>query len=169
MERYRILQATFSVDDRETYIEHIRGIGEREQCSIICFDANRVAGLQHAETAIVRALRAVSSRCGIARSLEMEALLFASGSRQCAVGAEFGIHAGYNRAFVAIVPPRKGACIALSGLMEFVSEDWEGIDAAKKGALMEIFAITDAELEAVGEERIRALILERMALLEVNR
>jgi KEOPS complex subunit Cgi121 len=169
MEEYRILQAIFTADEIATFIDQIRGIGEYNQCSIICFNADRVAGLQHVEAALHRALRARSSRGRISRSLEMEALLYASGSRQCAVGAEFGVHVGYNRAFVAIVPPREAVFDALSGFMEIVCVDWDEIDAAKKRVLMDLFAITDAELNAAGEDQIRALILERMALLEVNR
>ncbi|MDD1676691.1 MAG: KEOPS complex subunit Cgi121 [Methanomicrobiales archaeon] len=169
MVEYRILQATFTVDDIGTFIDQIRGIGLYNQCSIICFNADRVAGLDHVEAALVRALRARSSRERISRSLEMEALLYASGSRQCAVGAEFGVHAGYNRAFVAIVPQQEEAYDALSGCMEIVCADWDAIDAVKKKVLMDLFGITDAEIEAAGEDQIRALILERMALLEVNR
>jgi KEOPS complex subunit Cgi121 len=128
-----------------------------------------MAGLQHAEAALLRALRAVSRGSRVARSLEMEALLYASASRQCAVGAGFGIQEGCNRAFVAIVPPKEEARRALSRIMGFVHEDWEGIDPGKKRVLMDLFAITDRELEAAGEGRIRALVLERVALLEVNK
>ena len=169
MEQYRILQAEFIINDLGAFIETIRRIGERERCSIICFDADRIAGMQHAEAALVRALRAQSSRCGIARSLEMEALLYASASRQCVIGAGFGVHAGFNRAFVAVVPPREGACAALCDIMKFVCVNWEEIDPAKKKVLMDLFAITGAELSATGENQLRALILERIALLEVNR
>ena len=169
MEEYQIVQATFTVRDLGAFIDQIRGIGACNRCAIICFDADRVAGLRHVQIALGRALRATSSRSGIARSLEMEALLFASGSRQCAVGAAFGVHTGFNRAFVAIIPPQEEACTALTGCMDIVCADWEEINPVKRKVLMDLFTITEAELQAAGEDQIRALVLERLALLEVNR
>jgi KEOPS complex subunit Cgi121 len=169
MDRCTILQARFTVGDREAFIEQIRRTAERGKCAIICFNADRTAGLGHVEAALARAIRAHATGTGIARSLEMEALLCAAGSRQCAVGAQFGVHAGCNRAFVALVPFQENVRAELARWMDFVCEDWEGIDAAKRRALMDLFGITDAELEAAGEDRIRALVLERIALLEVNR
>jgi KEOPS complex subunit Cgi121 len=169
MERYTILQARFTVHDRDAFIEQIRRTAEREDCAIICVNADRTAGLPHVQAALARAIRAHATGTGIARSLEMEALLNVAGSRQCAIGAEFGVRAGCNRAFVALVPFREDARVALAAWMDFVCEDWEGIDAVKQRILMDLFGITDAELDAAGEDQVRALVLERIALREVSR
>ena len=42
----------------------------------------------------------------ISNSFEMEALLFAAGSRQCLVAALFGIQEGENRIFVCSYPAK---------------------------------------------------------------
>jgi KEOPS complex subunit Cgi121 len=50
-----------------------------------------------------------------------------------------------------------------------VDEDWEDIDSEKAGRLIELFCITPAELHASGPHRLKELVLERVALLEVYR
>ena len=128
-----------------------------------------MAGRAHAEAATMRALRAVRARTAISASLEMEALLYASGSRQCSIAERFGIHEGENRAYVCLCPPADGAFQDLSPFMEFVDEDWEILSKEKRERLSEAFGITPAELMASGTDRFRELVLERVALLEVYR
>jgi len=99
----------------------------------------------------------------------MEALLSAAGNRQCSVAERFGLHEGLNRAYVCLCPPVAGAFRNLAALMEFVDEDWEAIPEEKAERLREAFGITPGELEIAGAGRLRDLVLERVALLEVYR
>jgi KEOPS complex subunit Cgi121 len=99
----------------------------------------------------------------------MEALLYASGNRQCSAAERFGIHEGENRAYVCLCPPIEAALRDLSGIMEFVDEDWETLPGEKQVRLAEAFGITPGELAATGPGRLRDLVLERVALLEVYR
>jgi KEOPS complex subunit Cgi121 len=99
----------------------------------------------------------------------MEALLYASGTRQCSTAERFGIHDGENRAYVCLCPPADAAARDLCTLMEFVDEDWETLSDQKKERLGEAFGITAGELAATGPGRFRDLVLERVALLEVYR
>jgi len=48
-------------------------------------------------------------------------------------------------------------------------EDWEGIPPEKRKYLMSLFAITEEEIALCGEERLEDLVIERVALLEINR
>lgn len=99
----------------------------------------------------------------------MEALLFAAGSRQCSVAALFGIHEGENKMFVCLYPVKEDVWKALSYYMHFVTETWDDWSTHKITRLMSLFNITQSEIESVGKERIKDLILERIALLEVYR
>jgi KEOPS complex subunit Cgi121 len=100
----------------------------------------------------------------------MEALLFAAGSRQCNIAASFGIHEGENRVYICCFPARKGVWTALEPLFRFVRESWDTIDPPKERQLMGTFAISPEEIAAAGgSERIVALVLERVALLQVLR
>jgi tRNA threonylcarbamoyladenosine modification (KEOPS) complex Cgi121 subunit len=53
--------------------------------------------------------------------------------------------------------------------MSFVNEMWDEITPEKEERLKKNFGITREELALVGRVRIIDLVLERIALLEVNR
>ena len=169
MEAFLIRQAVFEANDPARFLDGIRRVGERCRTRIICLDADRLAGRAHAEAAVRGALRSVAGGNPIANTLEMEALLYAAGSRQCSVATQFGIHAGTNRSYVLLAPPVEAAWEALAGCMEFVEQDWDRLTGEKRRWLSEAFAITEEELAAVGRERFRDLVLERVALLSVSR
>jgi KEOPS complex subunit Cgi121 len=165
-----IRTAVFQVAGCARFLQELRGIASARGTRIVCFNADLMAGRAHAEAALGRALRAVRAGTAISSSLEMEALLFASGNRQCAVAERFGIHEGENRAWVCLCPPSEAAVGDLAAVMEFVEEDWESIPVEKAGRLREAFGITPAELAAAGgADRLGDLVLERVALLEVYR
>jgi KEOPS complex subunit Cgi121 len=99
----------------------------------------------------------------------MEALLYASGSRQCSVASAFGVHAGNNRAYICCCPGGAAVWEALAPLVRFVDEDWDILTPERLAKLKELFAIPDEEIAAAGESRFTDLVLERIALLEVYR
>jgi KEOPS complex subunit Cgi121 len=99
----------------------------------------------------------------------MEALLYASGSRQCSVASSFGIHDGKNRAYICCCPASTGVWEALSPLVRFVDEDWETLAPERRAKLKELFSIPEEEIAAAGESRFADLVIERVALLEVYR
>ncbi|MDD1665934.1 MAG: KEOPS complex subunit Cgi121 [Methanomicrobiales archaeon] len=168
-DEFEIRSAVFRVSRCQPFLARLRGIGAARGTRIICFNADLMAGRAHAAAALRRALRAVREGAAISASLEMEALLSASGNRQCSVAERFGIHEGENRAYVCLYPPSEAAYRDLSALMEFVDEDWEAIPEEKEERLREAFGITREELAAAGPGRLRELVLERVALLEVYR
>ena len=165
-----IRTAVFQVSGCARFLGELRAIGTARGTRIVCFNADLMAGRAHAEAALRRALRAVRAGTAISSSLEMEALLFAAGNRQCAVAERFGLHEGENRAWVCLCPPSEAAFGDLTAIMEFVEEDWETIPAPKAERLREAFGITPGEIAAAGGPgRLRELVLERVALLEVYR
>jgi KEOPS complex subunit Cgi121 len=167
---FEIRTAVFRVAGCARFLGELRAVGATRGTRIVCFNGDLMAGRAHAEAALVRALRAVRAGTAVSASLEMEALLYASGNRQCSIAERFGIHAGGNRAFVCLCPPSEAAFRDLGGIMEFVEEHWEAISEEKADRLREAFGITHAELAAAGgSDRLRELVLERVALLEVYR
>jgi len=166
---FEIRTAVFSIGSCSRFLAGLRAIGAARSTHIICFNADLMAGRAHAEAAVRRALRAVRGGSAISSSLEMEALLYASGSRQCSTAERFGVHEGGNRAYVCLCPPSDEAFGDLAGLMEFVDEDWETLTEEKRRRLSEAFGITPAEVRTAGRDRFRELVLERVALLEVYR
>lgn len=168
-ERYEIRQAKMTVKDRDVSLHMIQEIARNHSTHIVCFDADKLAGLEHAEAALRHARRSILSAKPISNSFEMEALLFASGSRQCSVAGLFGIHEGENKMFVCSYPVKEEVWKALSHHMHFVTETRDDWNAHKVAKLMSLFGVTNDEIEVVGHERLKDLILERIALLEVSR
>jgi KEOPS complex subunit Cgi121 len=169
IETYEIRQATITVDDRDAFLRMIQGIARLYSTHIVCFDADKLAGRDHAEAALQHAQRSFFSDKPISNSFEMEALLFAAGSRQCLVAASFGIQEGENRTFVCSYPVNEGVWRDLSHHMHFVIDVWDDITPDKEAKLMVLFSITQEELDLVGRDRMKDLLLERIALLHVNR
>jgi KEOPS complex subunit Cgi121 len=166
---FEIRQARMTVGDLTEFLRTIRSIALRHSTYIVCFNAENMAGLRHAEMAIHYAKRSFFSGKPISNSFEMEALLFASGSRQCNIAALFGIHEDENRIFVCSNPLNDLAWKELSVHMTFVTEMWDEITRDKEERLKSFFGITDDELALVGHNRIIDLVVERLALLAVNR
>lgn len=168
-DEFEIRTATFRVASCSRFLSGLRAVATAHSIRIICFNADMVAGRAHVEAAMVRALRSVRAGTAISSSLEMEALLYASGSRQCSTAEQFGVRDGGNRAYVCLCPPADAAFNDLSATMEFVDDDWETLSDQKMERLREAFGITARELQAAGPGRFRDLVLERVALLEVYR
>lgn len=164
-----ITRARFSVENETEFLARIREIADRFGVHIVVFNAANMAGTAHVITALDHAQRSFFEESPIANSFEMEALLYAAGSRQVLDAVRFGIHRGENAGYVCFCPPSPGAREALGDRVRFVEEDWEGIDAAKKVHLMDLFGIPPEELATVGEERLAELVRERVALLDVYR
>ena len=161
--------ATCFVGDRVAFLQKIRAIAESFDTHIICFNAGMLAGKRHARTALRHAVRSFHNGSIVSNTLEMEALLFAAGSRQCSVAALFGVHDGENTVFVCCYPTRDGVWDALKPLMSVTDENRDLIDPHKRAYLMKLFGITEEEIATCSGDCITELVLERIALLEVYR
>jgi KEOPS complex subunit Cgi121 len=52
IETYEIRQAKITVDDRDAFLRLIQGIARFYSTHIVCFDADKLAGRNHAEAAL---------------------------------------------------------------------------------------------------------------------
>jgi KEOPS complex subunit Cgi121 len=167
---WEIRFATVSVNGLDRILRQIRDIARRYSVYIVCFNADSLTGPRHVTSAVSQAVRAARSGEMIANSFEMEALLYAAGSRQCSVAASFGIHEGENRLYVCCCPAPTAIWDDLARLFNFIDDQIKPVsDPDKKLRLMSLFGITEEELEAAGTGRLEDLVLERVALLAVNR
>jgi len=97
----------------------------------------------------------------------MEALLYAAGTRQCSVAVSFGLHEGKNNLYICCCPTPMGIWDQLSDILEFYGDPGDDISSEKSAKLADLFGISPEELAAAGRDRIRDLVLERVALLNV--
>ena len=165
---FQLRHATVMIDEPDRFLKTVREIATKSGTRIILFDADKMAGPEHALSALRHAVRSCERGEMIARSLEMEALLYAAGSRQTRVGKTFGLHAGENRCYIAVSEPVSEAWEELERVVRFVSEPVIP-DPERRKRLCDLFGITPEELAVVGEHRLTELVLERVALLDANR
>ena len=121
---FEIRQAVIAVNNRDMFLRTIQEIARSNSTCIVCFDADKMAGRDHAKTALQHAQRSFFTEKPISNSFEMEALLFAAGSRQCLVAALFGVKEGENRIFVCTHPGKEDVWKDLSNHMHFVTESF---------------------------------------------
>jgi Uncharacterized conserved protein len=89
-DEYDIIPVRVTIKDRAEFLDLIRKTGEKYGVTIVCLNRNMIAGFEHVKTALVHAIRAWREDRMIARSLEMEVLLYAAGTRQTGQIAPFG-------------------------------------------------------------------------------
>lgn len=166
-----IRAARCDIKDKMEFLGRIREIAQRYDLRIICFNADMMAGRRHAEAAVRLAVRSFRTGSCISNTLEMEALLYAAGSRQCHVAVSFGPHTGDNHLWICCYPEHGEAWRALETLVRFQDDDsWEQIDAEKRTPLMRHFAITPEECDTLdAENTLTDLVVERVALLPIVR
>ena len=166
-----IRAARCTIEDKPGFLLRLKVCAERFDTHIICFNADMLAGRRHAEAAVRHAIRSFEAGVAISNTLEMEALLYAAGSRQCNVAASFGIREGENRLWVCCYPTHEEVWDALEPVMQFQDgSGWDIIDRRKQELLMPVFGITKEELDSLDHtDRFTDLVLERVALLEVIR
>ncbi|MBC7129743.1 hypothetical protein H5T51_00795 [Candidatus Bathyarchaeota archaeon] len=143
------------------------------------FDARFVATWQHLYFAALKALKAFSNSENISRNLAIEILLYASAQRQIRKAMEIlGIKSNSSEiALLVVGKTAEQAEAALSMIAKSIpgkrDDSVLSLSEDKKKALMEVFEISDVELETMcrgnEEETIVDLIIERMALLAVQR
>ncbi len=161
--------AEVTIQDRTALLGVLREIAKRYTAHIVCFDAEKLAGRAHAEAALQHAHRSFVLGGAISNSFEMEALLYAAGTRQCSAAVSFGLHEGENHLYVCCCPAPEGILRDLAVHMPFGWESDEIISPQKAARLAVLFDITPEEIAAVGHNRIRDLVLERVALLDVSK
>lgn len=160
-----IFSGRLDVEDVARTLKTINRIGKETGSVIVLFDAAKIAGKPHIESAVMHAKRSFADGENISRSLSMEILLYASGQRQCSLAPRFGLQEGENLVYVLILDGETEK--AKEEILGIVSETEE--ISAEKETLKKEFDITDEELEVVGEDRIGELVLERIAMIDAWR
>lgn len=165
-----IRAALIMVTDTDAFLRQLRTIMQAYSVTIVCFNADNMAGLRHAESALDHAIRSFQGGNPIAKTLEMEALLYASGTRQCTGASAFGIHIGKNLAYICCCPDIPAVFDALGSLVQFVDDSFDEPGPERILRLKHLFAISDEEMAAAGGEgRLQDLVIERVALLDAYR
>lgn len=157
-----ILEGTVSIDNVEEFLHKLKKISIEKNLTLQALDADKIAGEEHIRFAVEKAINSFRTGTAIANDLATEIMLYAAGTRQISRAVKLGIHNGVNNIVLVAVGDAK-----LSGFDEIKLEPVLAYNESKKEALMKAFGITNEELEAVGEEKLPELVLERVALVDV--
>lgn len=151
-----------SVDDVRKIIAKVNDVADKTNSTVVLFDAEKTAGTKHIESAVFHAKRSFANGRGIARSLSMEILVYASGQRQCSIASKFGLHEGDNSLYVLILG---GDTPRAKEMMDSIVSECPPF-ALNEARLKETFGITDDEMEAAGKTKLVELVIERVALVD---
>ena len=158
-----ILEGTIFIEDIEIFLTKIKEIRNRKDLVILALDADKLAGKEHLVFAIEKAMNSFKTGRNIANDLGKEIMLYASGTRQINRAMKIGVHNGNNNIVLVAI----GEDVDLSEFDGITPKDVLQYAGSKNSALMDIFNITDEEIEAAGVEKIPELVLERVALVDV--
>ena len=157
-----ILEGKVSIDNVEDFLHKLKKMSIEKNLTIQALDADKIAGEEHIRFAVEKAINSFRTGTAIANDLSKEIMLYAAGTRQINRAVKLGIHMGENNIVLVAVGDAE-----LSGFDEIRPAPVLAYDQSKKEQLMKVFGITDKELEAVGENKLPELVLERVALVDV--
>ena len=175
----RCITGKVRISDVDDFLAILKAIAHRYSVAIQAMDAELIAGEAHIKSAVQKALRAIRQGNSITSDLSMEVLLYAAGRRQIERALAMGVSAGDDKKIVIVIidvdnkdkdlDAIAGEIKQRIGLTEHPMEDLEleTEREEKREKLMRFFNITDDEIEAVGERKLKMLVLERVALLDV--
>jgi len=159
----QILEGTVFIENKEIFLKKIKEIITGKNLAIQAFDADKLAGKEHLTFAIEKALATFKKGTNVANDLAKEIMLYAAGTRQINRAVKIGVHDGWNNIAIAAV----GDMIDLSVFEEITPGNVLQYSGSKNSALMDIFNITEKEIQASGSDKIPELVLERVALVDV--
>ncbi|HIH36598.1 MAG TPA: hypothetical protein HA232_01660 [Methanocellales archaeon] len=161
-----IIGGIVDIEDVGAFIKMLNEVAKKHRVTVQAIDANQIASTEHLLFAVEKANRAMHEGRNIAKDLGLEILLYASGKRQIEQAMSMGVHSGKN--YVAIVIIGDDTTGASSELKTIIHEaPVLAYTEHKKRKLVKTFDITEAEISAVGDDKIPELVLERVALLDI--
>lgn len=173
----RIVAGNVSISDVGDFLSGLKAIAHKYAVTIQAMNAELIAGEEHIKSAVEKAIRAMKRERGITSDLGLEILLYASGRRQIERALDIGVSEGEKK--VAIIIVNEGGEKDLKvvaeevkrkiGIEEVPIREFESelSNSNKKERIKEFYNITEDEVNAVGEEKLKMLVLERVALLDV--
>ncbi len=156
----QIIEGTIVINDTEKFLQKLKKTSKEKNTVIQALDADKLAGEEHIRFAVEKAMNSFEKGRNVSKDLAKEIMLYAAGTRQINRAMRLGVHNGKNNIALVVI----GEELAFD---EITPEHVLQYDSSKDDALMDIFNITKEELHASGEDKIPALILERVALVDV--
>ena len=169
MNEIRLLFGRPTTKERGHLIQAIKDLQSRHGLIAQALDARMVVSEKHIQFAVEKALSAFSDGRNIANDPGMEIMRYASGERQIERALAMGVSDQTRRiALVLVKVDDQGGWPDDRELCQIIEPDGES-GLFDPGAVKDVFNISSQELQAVGEERMEDLVIERVALVETYR
>ncbi len=166
---YEILAGTISVDDTQYFLNAVNKVSADSGAIIQAINAENIAGKEHIDYAIKKAIKSFETGKNIAKDLGLEILLYVSARRHIQKALAMGVREGAMNVLFIVIGEEVQAKKALAALSKMIELRPEVIDytESKRSRIMTAFDITDKEVDAAGgPEKIPKLVLERVALFD---
>jgi KEOPS complex subunit Cgi121 len=165
---FRITGGSVYIGQVPDFLNMVRSISSVHDTTIQAMNADRIAGEKHVFFAISKALRAIENNSNVARDKGIEIMRYASGKRQIEEAFSMGVREGHMNVVFVLLGEKENLDNSVKKLRSII-EDAHVIEYSdsKRVGIIEQFSITNKEIIAAGEDMIPALVLERVALVDV--
>ena len=166
----QVICGTVSIPNLSGFLKTVSSIASENEVIVQGLNADLIAGERHLHFAVGKALRAVAAGKNIAKDPGIEIMRYAAGERQIERSFSIGLREGENSVVFVLLGKMDNLVLALSAIRELIEEkscpELLAYSDAKRRGILSVFGITDAEIEASGEEHIPELVIERVALAD---
>lgn len=163
-----IVSGLVQIKDLREFLKTLNKISSANNVTIQALDADKIAGERHVRFAVKKATDAMEAHTNVANDLGVEIMRYAAGERQIEKAFSIGLHEGENSAVFVIVGEEQSLSLAVIALLEIIDEKpLLDYSVSKQESIISQFNITESEIEAVGENKIPELVIERVALVDV--
>lgn len=166
----QIICGTVQIPNLSDFLKVISSTASENEVVIQGLNADLIAGERHLHFAVGKAVRAVAAGRNIAKDPGIEIMRYAAGERQIERSFSIGLREGENNAVFVLFGKMDNLILAFSAIRKLIEEkpcsELLAYSDSKKKGILSLFGITDAEIEASGEEHIPELVIERVALAD---
>ena len=166
----QVICGNINIPNLSGFLKTISSIASENEVIIQGLNADLIAGERHLHFAVGKALRAIAAGRNIAKDPGIEIMRYASGERQIERSFSIGLHQGENNAVFVLLGEMDNLVIALSEIRKLILEksctELLAYSDPKRQEILSLFGITNAEIEASGDEHIPELVIERVALAD---
>ncbi|MDL2261328.1 KEOPS complex subunit Cgi121 [Methanimicrococcus sp. OttesenSCG-928-J09] len=168
----QIVSGSVTISDLPAFLQSLNDFSSKYNIKIQGFDTRKIIDTDHLLFSIYRARFAFENHVNQAKDISLETLRFSSGQRKIDKSFSMGLIQGENRSIFVLFGDSKELLENAENAFKLEFSLKESADLTieeKKPFLMKQFGITDEELSAAGDNRLKDLIMERVALVDVTR
>lgn len=165
----RLLERTSVVDDLDDYLGRLDTLRDEHGVALQALDARYVVSPLHVKEAVEKAERSFERGENVADTLSMEILLYAAGTRQIDVATRAGLRRGENDTVFVVVGEEETNLDTVADEVRAFTYEPDSFEYGDKERLTDFFNVGRDEREAVGDDKLELMVLERVALLDVNK